>query len=198
MNNKNDGQKHRIDMEKRINNNLSKVVVSGGLHVAQWHNAKYNVSHWTSIMATMCIHDCTAEEAIRDVIADPSIPTAKWFRDAINNLSEKQAECLCKKLMVHTIQLVLKARPGRNGPVMIAIDKYKRPRYDDNNMAHLIYSKWDHGTKRFEAYATLQVVGEEKESGMNIILDGVKFTRDTENEEFVRRFVHILTNIEFR
>ena len=45
MNCKNSGQKHRIEMGKRINNNLSKVAVSGGFKIARWHNAKYDVSH---------------------------------------------------------------------------------------------------------------------------------------------------------
>ena len=188
---RNGGQEHRKKIGKGILNSLSSLLESAGIAISQRHNARYTVRHWVAILAGMCSHGCTSETAARDVIARPGMPTARWFRGVMNGFGEEQADRVCGALLAETVRLARGIGMGMNGPVRVAIDKHLIPRYDRNNMDHLVYSEPKSGTKRFEAYATLQVVGEE-EGGPNAVLDGARFVRGDSNVEFVSRFMRTL------
>jgi len=161
---------------------------SAGIGFSSAHNARYGLPEWMAILVEMCSQSLTAAAAVRNLRNTRAVPSEKWFRNMMNTISRDGAEAACGMMISRTVRLAKKRGMGGRGNVLVAIDKHLIGRFDRDNMEHLIYSAWKNGTKRFEAYATLQVVA----GPVNAVLDCARVTRDTDNVDFVREFVQTL------
>ena len=57
--------------------------------------------------------------------------------------------------------------------VLVGIDKHLIPRYNKNSMMGMILSKASAGTKKFECYGTMQIVGQ----SMSLTIAAMQFSR---------------------
>lgn len=188
------GQVRHGEAGTRILNVLSAVMKSAGIGFSSAHNARYGLPEWIAILVEMCSQSLTAAAAVRNLRNARDMPTEKWFRNMTNTISPDGAEAACGMMIRRTVRLAKKRGMGRTGDALVAIDKHLIGRFDRDNMGHLIYSAWKNGTKRFEAYATLQVVA----GPVNAVLDCARVTRDTSDVDFVREFVHTLRDCRIR
>ena len=179
-------------MGSRVLNTLSAMLSTAGIGLFAARNASYGLPELAAILAEMCRSGTAAEEAVDILGAGRSMPSAKWFRDMMHSLDDSQVQALCRRMLRHTARL---ARRGRQaGSVLVAIDKHLIPRHDRDNMLHLVYSKSNGGTYRFECYATMQTVG----TKIGAVLGCFRVTRDDSDVDFVRRFMRDLGHHRMR
>lgn len=188
------GQVRHGEAGTRILNVLSAVMKSAGMGFSSAHNARYGLQEWLAILAGTCSQSLTAAAAVRNLRNARDMPTEKWFRNMMNAISPDVEEAVCGMMIRRAVRLAKKRGMGRNGSVLVAVDKHLIGRFDKNNMKHLIYSKWKNGTSRFEAYAAVQVVAEP----VNAVLDCVRVARGSSDAGFVRKFVHTLRDYKVR
>ena len=188
------GQVHRKEAGLRIVNILSGLLAVSGVSFPTRRKTWYGLPEWTAILIEMCRRRTTAEAAAKNLGASKRMPTGKWFRNAMHTVCPGRAEAFCGEMLGHTVHLAKRAGMRGGGDVLVAIDKHLIPRFDAGSMLFLVFAARKNGTNRFEAYATMQVVA----GPINAILDCVKFTRDMDNVDFVRRFVHILGRYRIR
>ena len=188
------GQARREGAGSRIVNILSGLLAVSGVSFSTKRKTRYGLPEWTAILIEMCSKRTTAEAAARNLGASKRMPTGRWFRDAMHTVCPARAEAFCGEMLGHTVHLARRAGMRGGGDVLVAVDKHLIPRFDVGNMLFLVFAARKNGTNRFEAYATMQVVA----GPINAVLDCVKFTRDMDNVDFVRRFVHILDGYRIR
>ena len=167
---------------------MSGLLAVSGISFSTKRKTGYGLPEWTAILVEMCSKRTTAEAAARNLGASKKMPGGRWFRDVMHTICPNRAEAFCGEMLGHTVHLAKRAGMRGGQDVPVAIDKHPMPRFDAGGMPFLVFSARKNGTNRFEAYATMQVVA----GPINAILDCVKFTRDMDNVDFVRRFVHIL------
>ena len=118
-----------------------------------------------------------------------NMPVGKWFRTMVHSIRPEKADELCRALLSQTVQLTKKIDNLDSKRIYVAIDKHLIPRHDLDNMKSLIHSKRKNGTSKFEVYATIHAVGRK----INAALDCYHILSDSTNVEFIREFVHMLT-----
>lgn len=163
------------------------ILETAGIRFSTARCARYGMDHFVAMLTEMSRFGITPEAAAAELADRGDMPSGKWFRDMVKTISSESVEAVCNMLIQHTAELAVKSGMGKS-PILVAIDKHLIPRYDVNNMLHLIYSKAKAGTSKFETYASIQAVG----GTINAILDCVPLTRDDEDVDFVRRFVQKL------
>lgn len=188
------GQARRKRAGARIVNILSGLLAVSGVSFATRRKTPFGLPEWTAILVEMCNKRTTAESAAGNLGASGKMPGGRWFRDAMHTICPNRAEAFCGEMLGRTVRLAKEAGMRGGGDVLVAIDKHLIPRFDAGSMLFLVFSARKNGTNRFEAYATMQVVA----GPINAILDCAKFTRDMDNVDFVRRFVHILDRYKIR
>jgi len=188
------GQVHRKEAGSRIVNILSGLLAVSGVSFPTGRKTWYGLPEWTAILIEMCNKRTTAEAAAKNPGASKRMPTGRWFRDAMHAVCPNRAEAFCGEMPGHTVHLAKKAGMRGGGDVPVATDKHLIPRFDAGSMLFPVFAARKNGTNRFEACATMQVVA----GPVNAVLDCIKFTRDMDNVDFVRRFVHILDRYGIR
>ena len=188
------GQVRREQAGSRIVNILSGLLAVSGVSFSTKRRTAYGLPEWTAILVEMCSKRTTAEAAARNLGASKRMPGGRWFRDLMHTVCPGRAEAFCGEMLGHTVHLAKRAGMRGGQDVLVAIDKHLIPRFDAGSMPFPVFSARKNGTNGSGAYATMQVVA----GPINAILDCVKFTRDMDNVDFVRRFVHILDGYGIR
>ena len=172
-------------------------VLEGSIKFPHGPRTSYGMKEWVTILAEMCKSGTSAADAVDTLKGDcKAVPTDKWFMDIMHTVNPRTMQKICRNLVSESASLAIRAgiyKDGRSG-VMVGIDKHKKCRYDKNNMRYLIYSEPKNGTKRFEAYATMQIV----DGPINATLQSVRVTRDMDNVDFIREFAHTIHNYDIR
>ena len=174
-------QTHHNDIGSSLVKIFANLLESSGIQISNKHNAIYGISHIATMLICMCKDGITSETTSNDL---QEMPSARWLRDKLATIDQYNMENLCDAMLQRTIKKL-----DRTIPVKVAIDKHLIPRYDKDNMLHLVYSKIKNGTKQFECYATMQIV----DSSANLVLDCACVTRASNNVDFVRKFMEKLT-----
>ncbi len=165
---------------------MSCVFGAAGMQFSERHNALYGLGDFVSVLTEMCARNATAGRTVGARMRAQDLPTARWFLGKARTIGEDGADALCGRLIEESI-----ARSGVRGRTRLlgAVDKHLIPRYDRDNMVKLIFSKFKRGTSKFEAYITLQIVGD---GAAKVVLDCRRVTRGDFNRVFMREFMKTL------
>lgn len=151
------------------------------------HNTEYGIQDFVNELLVMAKGRGCANSAYQHGAPGVKIPSGSWWRKKITH-SVAHMEQICDKMLIDTTEInkfKQKLRDTKQQGV-IAIDKHKIPRYDKKpNMKHLIYSKFERGTKTFEAYITSKIVA----GSLELNLSMCPVYRDRFNPEFVRKIL---------
>jgi len=178
----------RNKIGKHVLKTLSLVFGFINIQFSDRYNAIYGKRDFFAMLVEMCHNGATANGVSNEGLLE-NAPSGRWFRDKLKSISYDDAMLLCDTMITTTVKMARRggmlSRGYRN---MIAIDKHLIPRYDKNNMHKLIYSAWKRGTKRFECYATMQVVA----GPINAVIAGTRVTRDDSDTDVIRKFLNVI------
>ena len=114
-----------------------------------------------------------------------SIPTSQWLLGMISAIDPDKMDALCRRMLESTIKngSSLERKTGQ----MLAIDKHLIPftGIDRHNDSFVVSGKPKGGTSRFETYATMQAVTEERLPTIAVI----HVTEYMTKVEFVRKLL---------
>ena len=132
------------------------------------YNALYDLKNASLVLLHMCKTGSTANKAVADLsvmLKDDKnicIPTAQWLLGMISAIDSDRMDTLCRRMLNNTVKngLGLEKKTGH----ILAIDKHLIPftGADRHNDSLVISGKPKGGTFRFETYATMQAVTEER------------------------------------
>ncbi|MCG8530438.1 MAG: transposase [Desulfovibrionales bacterium] len=179
----------------RVLNTLSRVL-DGSVEFSRDPRAVYGRDEWMAILAEMGRSGTTAADAIEALKEEGrDVPSERWFLDVVHSIRPAVLQSVCDGMVSETARLAIREGVYSGGRgATVGIDKHLIGRYDRNNMRHLAYSEPKNGTKRFEAYATMQIVG----GPINATLRSARVTRGTDNVDFVREFMRVLDYYNLR
>ena len=155
------------------------------------YNALYDLKDAALVLLHMCKTGSTANKAVADLsvmLKDDKnicIPTSQWLLGMISAIDSDKMDTLCRRMLNNTVKngLGLEKKTGQ----MLAIDKHQIPftgedRHNDN---FVISGKPKGGTSRFETYATMQAVIEERLPTIAL----VHVTEHVTKVDFVRKLL---------
>ena len=155
------------------------------------HNAVYGLEDVVPVLLHMCKNGTTVNRSVTELsIAfgddrNVSIPTSQWLLGMISAIDSDKMDTLCRHMLNNTVKngLGLEKKTGH----ILAIDKHLIPftganRHNDN---FVISGKPKGGTSRFETYATMQAVTEERLPTIAV----VHVTEYMTKVEFVRKLL---------
>ena len=132
------------------------------------YNALYDLKDASLVLLHMCKTGSTANKAVADLsvmLKDDKnicIPTSQWLLGVISAIGSDRMDTLCRRMLKSTIKdgSGLERKTGH----MLAIDKHLIPftGADRHNDCLVISGRPKGGTSRFETYATMQAVTEER------------------------------------
>ena len=153
------------------------------------YNALYDLEDAALVLLHMCKTGSTANKAVADLsvmLKDDKnicIPTSQWLLGMISAIGSDKMDTLCRHMLNNTVKngLGLEKKTGR----ILAIDKHLIPftGADRHNDSLVVSGKPKGGTSRFETYATMQAVTEERLPTIAV----VHVTEYVAKVEFVRK-----------
>ncbi|MDE0265654.1 MAG: hypothetical protein OXK17_01290, partial [Thaumarchaeota archaeon] len=171
----------------RVLNTLSRVP-DGNVEFSRDPRAAYGRDEWMAILAETGRSGATAADATgapREEGRD--VPGERRFLDVVHPIRPRGLRDICDGMVSETARLATKEGVYAGGRgATVGIDKRLIGRYDRNSMRRPVYSEPKNGAKRFEAYATMQIVG----GPINATLRSARVTRGTDSVDFVREFMH--------
>ena len=153
------------------------------------HNTLYCLRDAAHMLLVMASSNGYANSA-RD-LGSPGIrmPSGSWLLKKLRIIKPDKMNRFCDQMMHDTVNAVcrdMRRRGGNNETTVAAIDKHKIPHHDKNpDLRHLIQSKYESGTYRFESYMTSKIVQGGKEANLcfSPVICGIF------NGEFVRKTI---------
>ena len=179
------------DITKKEFKTLYDALKYAKLPLSTGHNAVYGPEDAVLVLLYMCKNGATANRAVADLSItfgdDKSIriPTSQWLLGMINAIDPDKMNAMCRRMLESTIKegSGLERKTGH----MLAIDKHLIPftGADRHNDSFVISGRPKGGTSRFETYATMQAVTEERLPTIAI----VHVTEYMTKVEFVRKLL---------
>ena len=155
------------------------------------YNALYDLKDASLVLLHMCKTGLTANKAVADLsvmLKDDKnicIPTAQWLLGMISAIDSDKMDALCRRILNNTVKngLGLEKKTG----YILAIDKHLIlfTGTDRHNDSLVVSGKPKGGTSRFETYATMQAVTEERLPTIAV----VHVTEHVTKVEFVRKLL---------
>ncbi len=129
---------------------------------SQKNNAKWHIEDFFHAITAMCNGNSYAESTMNElsVSSEYSNPCGKWIRNSIRSVNPNTLLLGLSDAMDDTV-LHLKKLGMLKKSVTVAIDKHLISRYDKSTNPFLINSKPKDSITLFEAYGTIQCVGEQ-------------------------------------
>ena len=155
------------------------------------YNALYDLKDASLVLLHMCKTGSTANKAVADLsvmLKDDKnicIPASQWLLGMISAIDSDKMDTLCRHMLNNTVKngLGLEKKTGH----ILAIDKHLIPftGTDRYNYNFIISGRLKDGTSRFETYAVMQAVSEERLPTVAV----VRRTDDTAKVELVRKLL---------
>ncbi len=183
-----DGQTHQQNQDIRGFKIFQSALQHLNLAFGTRHNTLYCLRDAAHMLLVMASSNGYANGA-RD-LGSPGIrmPSGSWLLKKLRIIKQDKMNRFCDQMMHDTVNTACRSMRRRisNETAVAAIDKHKIPHHDKNpDLKHLIQSKYESGTYRFESYMTSKIVQGGKEA--NLCFSPV--TRGTSNGEFVRKTI---------
>ena len=155
------------------------------------HNARYGLEDVVLVLLHVCKNGATTSRAVTELSItlrndwNVSIPTVQWLLGMTSAIDPDRMGVLCRRMLNNTVKngLGLEKKTGQ----ILAIDKHLIPFTceDRHNDILVVSGKPKGGTSRFETYATMQAVTEERLPTIAV----VHVTEYVTKVEFVRKLL---------